>query len=57
LASATTAIFGVVYGVLLRPLPYSGPDRIVSVFEVTSTGAPSRLADPSFDDFRDQSRS
>jgi predicted permease len=54
---ATTAIFSVVYGVLLQPLPYPDPDRIVAVFEVTSKGRPSRLADPNFDDFRDQSRS
>ena len=54
---ATTAIFSVVYGVLLRPLPYRGANRIVAVFEITSKGRPSRLADPNFDDFRDQSRS
>jgi putative ABC transport system permease protein len=54
---ATTAIFSVVYGVLLRPLPYLDPNRIMAVFEVTSEGRPSRLADPNFDDFRDQSRS
>ena len=54
---ATTAIFSVVYGVLLRPLPYPDPNRIVAVFEVTSKGRPSRVADPNFDDFRDQSRS
>ena len=54
---ATTAIFSVVHGVLLRPLPYPEPERIVSVFEVTSKGLPSRLADPNFNDFRDQSRS
>jgi predicted permease len=53
----TTAIFSVVYGVLLRPLPYPDPDRIVSIFEVTTKGYPSRLADPNFDDFRDQSKS
>jgi predicted permease len=53
----TTAIFSVVYGVLLRPLPYPDPDRIMAVFEVTSEGRPSRLADPNFDDFRDQNRS
>src|SRR6202166_1045419 len=54
---ATTAIFSVVYGVLLRPLPYPDPNRIMAVFEVTSKGRPSRVADPNFDDFRDQSRS
>jgi putative ABC transport system permease protein len=53
----TTAIFSVVYGVLLRPLPYPDPARIMAVFEVTSKGRPSRVADPNFDDFRDQSRS
>ena len=52
-----TAIFSVVYGVLLRKLPYPDPDRIVSIFEVTTKGYPSRLADPNFDDFRDQSKS
>jgi putative ABC transport system permease protein len=54
---ASTAIFSVVYGVLLRPLPYPGSHRIMAIFEVTSKGRPSRLADPNFDDFRDQSRS
>lgn len=53
----TTAIFSVVYGVLLRPLPYADPDRIMALFEVTSQGRLSALADPNFDDFRDQSRS
>ena len=51
---ATTAIFSVVYGVLLRPLPYPDPDRLVSVFEVNRRGAFARLADPNFNDFRDQ---
>src|ERR1022692_258946 len=54
---ATTAIFSVVNGVLLRPLPYSGADRIVAVSEVNSNGRLSRLSDPNFDDFRDQSHS
>ena len=51
---ATTAIFSVVYGVLLRPLPYPEPDRLVAIWEVNHRGAYSRLADPNFDDFRDQ---
>ena len=54
---ATTAIFSVVYGVLLRPLPYIDPDRIMAIFEVNSNGGWSRLADPNFDDFRDQNHS
>jgi putative ABC transport system permease protein len=54
---ATTAIFSVVYGVLLRPLPYTDSSRIMAVFEVNSNGGWSRLADPNFDDFRDQNRS
>ena len=54
---ATTAIFSVVYGVLLKPLPYSDPARIVALLEITPQGAWNRLADPNFDDFRDQSRS
>jgi putative ABC transport system permease protein len=54
---ATTAIFSVVYGVLLRPLPYRDSNRIMAIFEVTSKGRPSRVADPNFDDFRDQNHS
>ncbi len=54
---AATAIFSVVYGVLLRPLPYSEANRIMAIFEVTSKGRPGRLADPNFADFRDQNRS
>jgi putative ABC transport system permease protein len=54
---ATTAIFSVVYGVLLRPLPYATPDRIMAIFEVNTQGGRSRLADPNFNDFRDQNHS
>src|SRR6201997_3756226 len=54
---ATAAIFSVVYGVLLRPLPYNNPDRIVAIHEVNTRGTWSRLADPNFDDFRDQNHS
>ena len=54
---ATTAIFSVVYGVLLRPLPYTDPSRIMAVFEVNNKGTWSRLADPNFDDFRNRNHS
>ena len=53
---ATTAIFSVVYGVLLRPLPYPAPDRLMAVWEVNHRGTYSRLADPNFDDLRDRNR-
>ena len=51
---ATTAIFSVVYGVLLRPLPFPAPDRLMAIWEVNHRGTFSRLADPNFDDFRDR---
>ncbi len=37
---ATTAIFSVVYGVLLRPLPFPDPDRLVQLSEVVPGGTP-----------------
>ena len=49
---ATTAIFSVVYGVLLRPLPYREPDRLVQLWETNpshgwteATIAPANLVD------------
>ena len=54
---AATAIFSVVYSVLLRQLPYADSNRIMAIFEVNTQGGWSRLADPNFDDFRDQNRS
>ncbi len=54
---ATTAIFSVVYGVLLRPLPYAKPDQIVLVWEVNPTGGRMSFADPNFEDIRSQNRS
>jgi predicted permease len=53
---ATTAIFSVVHGVLLRQLPYPDADRLVAIWEVNHRGTFSRLADPNFDDFRNQNR-
>ena len=41
---------------LLRPLPYPAPDRLMAVWEVNHRGTYSRLADPNFDDFRDRNR-
>ena len=47
---ATTAIFSVVYGTLLRPLPYEKPDQIVRLWESNANGHPINFADPNFDD-------
>jgi predicted permease len=52
---ASTAIFSVVYGVLLRPLPYSKPDQIVELWEVNAQGGHMNFADPNFEDVRSQS--
>jgi putative ABC transport system permease protein len=55
---ATTTLFSVVDAVLLRPLPYPEPDRIVRVYEVGEDGTrPSQMADPNFADLSEQSRS
>jgi predicted permease len=36
---ATTSVFSVVYGVLFRPLPFPGADRLVQIVQVTEAGA------------------
>ncbi len=59
---ATTAIFTVVYAVLLRPLPYAEPEHIVAVgsFNAAGTGdesKPSFNAPADFLDWRRQSQS
>ena len=54
---ASTAIFSVVDGVLLRPLPFHRSDQIVRGFEVNSRGRRMQFADPNFEDVRDQARS
>ena len=36
---ATTAIFSVVYGVLVKPLPFHEPDRLVSLQQIAPHGA------------------
>ena len=54
---ATTAIFSVVYGVLLRPLPYPNPDRIARLWEQGAAGNRMNFADPNFEDIRSQNKS
>ncbi|HLY62315.1 MAG TPA: ABC transporter permease [Terriglobia bacterium] len=49
---ATVAIFSVVYGVLLRPLPFPKPEQIVSISELASDGHRMNFADPNVRDLR-----
>ena len=55
--AASTALFSVVYGVLLRPLPYPKPSQIVRLWEVDSAGNRMNFADPNFEDIRSQNHS
>ena len=54
---ANTAIFSVVRGVLLRPLPFAKPDQIVSIQEREQDGSPSNVGYQTFLDWQARSRS
>ena len=49
---ASTAIFSVVDGVLLRPLPYPHAEQIVQLREVSARGGRMAFAEPNFLDLR-----
>jgi putative ABC transport system permease protein len=51
---ANTAIFSVVNGVLLRPLPYKDPDRLVRLGEWSQQVPGMSVAYPNFLDWREQ---
>ncbi len=54
---ANTAIFSVVEGILLRPLPYPEPDRLVRVWETGQSGGTMDFSTPSFLDVQRQATS
>ena len=54
---ATSAIFSVVNGVLLQPLPYPQSERIVQLFQLTKTGERNSITQPNFIDWRAQNKS
>jgi putative ABC transport system permease protein len=55
---ANTTIFTVVNGVLLKPLPYPEPERLLMLFErQLSSGTLGTVAPANFFDWREQSRS
>ncbi|HZS04058.1 MAG TPA: ABC transporter permease [Blastocatellia bacterium] len=51
---ANTAIFSVVNGVLLKPLPYPEPERLVRVFETSRNFPKFPMSPGNFRDYRDQ---
>lgn len=53
---ANTAIFSVINGVLLRPLPFNDPDRLVNVWETRPQRGIKQnvISYPNFADWRDQ---
>jgi len=54
---ANTAIFSLVNGVLLRPLPYRDPDRLAMVWEKGSDGSPENVGYATYLDWKAQNKS
>ncbi len=54
---ANTTIFSLVHGILLKPLPYPGADRIVEIWNRWDDSPQARLADPEFLAYREQGTS
>lgn len=54
--AATTAIFSVADGVLLRPLPFDDPDELVTLDVRDVTGHYISLSIPNYSDWRERSR-
>ena len=55
-AGANTAIFSVVNGVLLRPLPYKDPDKLVRLGEWSKQVPQMSISYPNFIDWRERNR-
>jgi putative ABC transport system permease protein len=51
---ATTALFSIIYAVLLKPLPYPDSNRLAQLAEINAWGHPMSVSYPDFDDWRKQ---
>src|SRR5437763_5130772 len=54
---ATTAVFSIVNGVLLKPLPFHEPSALMKIGSMSREGKLVALSIPDFIDYRDQSKS
>lgn len=54
---ANTAVFSVVNAVLLKPLPFPEPERLIRVIASDEQGVRHSTSEPDFIDFREQNRS
>src|SRR5919205_2049890 len=54
---ATTAVFSIVNGVLLKPLPFDEPERVVFISSTEREGKTNPISAPDFVDYRAQSKS
>jgi putative ABC transport system permease protein len=54
---ANTAIFSLVNGVLLRPLPYRNPNRLMMVWEKSRDGSPENVGYATYLDWKSQNKS
>ncbi|HEX7778460.1 MAG TPA: permease prefix domain 1-containing protein, partial [Vicinamibacterales bacterium] len=54
---AATAVFSVVNGVLLRPLPYPDSDRLVRLFQLDDKGRRNNISGMNFDDWQARTHS
>lgn len=55
--SASAIVFAVVHAVVLRPLPFEEPDRVVHVGQTSPQGRRYSISEPNFVDFRARQRS
>src|ERR1700685_854083 len=54
---ANTALFGVIYSVLIQPLPFRDPGKLVRIWETHPALQQLQVTAPDFRDWRSQSRS